>query len=128
MEEQLVDINTFNLAKVLDFVGSQLPTQSFLQQWLRREHYMDIWIPLTDSGYDCKVRSEIYSCGTDSGRIFETYEEASQLIPFKVASMIIQPEKADISSRLLQIYETDLVRLVNRQTQEPSTVQTVFSI
>ena len=59
---------------------------------------------------------------------FEVYEEATQLIPFKVASMIIQPEKADISSRLLQIYETDLVRLVNKQVVEPTTVQTVFSI
>jgi len=59
---------------------------------------------------------------------FEVYEEAAQLIPFKVASLIIQSEKADISARLLQIYETDLTRIANKQTIEPSTVQSVFTI
>ena len=60
--------------------------------------------------------------------VFEVDEEAAQLIPFKVASIIIQPEKADISARLLQIYETDLTRMVNGQSTEPQQVQSVYSI
>lgn len=59
---------------------------------------------------------------------FEVYEEAAQLIPFKVASLIIQPEKPDISARLLQIYETDLSRIVNGQVSAPQNVLSVYSI
>ena len=59
---------------------------------------------------------------------FEVFEEAAQLIPFKVASIIIQSEKADISARLLQIYEGDLSRLLDKQTVEPQEIQSIYSI
>jgi len=74
-----------------------------------------------------KYPTKIDSTTLDS-YVFEVYEEAAQLIPFKVASLIIQPEKADISARLLQIYETDLSRIINKQVQEPQQVQSVYTV
>jgi len=55
-------------------------------------------------------------------------DEAANIIPLKIASIIIQPEKADISSRLLQLYENEKQMVIVRQTQTIKNVQTVFSI
>lgn len=60
--------------------------------------------------------------------ILEICDEASYIIAFKIASIIIQSEKADISARLLQIYENEKSMLISNHSNMPQFVQTVYSM
>jgi len=55
-------------------------------------------------------------------------DEAANIIPFKIASLLFQSEKADISRTLLDIYNQEKKMVINRQSYEPQCIQRVFSI
>lgn len=59
---------------------------------------------------------------------YEVIEEAAQLIPIKVAALVVPEEKSTIFQRLLQLYEVELSRIVNTEVTKPQQVQSIYSI
>ncbi len=54
--------------------------------------------------------------------------EAARLVPIKVAALMIPIERQALSTRLLELYETELTRIVASQATEPGKINALYSI
>lgn len=60
--------------------------------------------------------------------ILDICDEASNIIPLKIASLLIKTEKAEVSKMLIDMYDDEKKMVMYRQTYEPQQIERVFSV
>ena len=65
---------------------------------------------------------------TPDSYVFPLRPEVARLIPLKVAALVIPMEKRELSQRLLQLYEQELVRIRNEKVADARQIESVYQM